>query len=301
MPRNHTVFHGVEQEVDMPVKVKTANSLAKDLTDVPVAVPKLTGAGMHDDPFMAIASKIEKVSSLEEVEKIAKASVDGAGFNCVVLGGAVVRAMELFPTAKSEVPECKSSRDYIERVLGVDYSTAMRAAQVSRKILELNVPYSAFQGIGWSKILKLLQIVNKENIAEWVEKAKTMNVLSLDAAIKAAKAPKALEQAPAEPKTITTKTFKLHEDQKQLVQDGLKKASEETGSAVEAVNLEAVFQNYMGGGLAFADVAQAMAYAAKHTNDAALFVQKQIAMMEELFPQLSIAVEITFKETPPAA
>jgi hypothetical protein len=41
----------------MPVKVKTANSLAKDLTDLPVAVLKLTGAGMHDDPFMAIASK----------------------------------------------------------------------------------------------------------------------------------------------------------------------------------------------------------------------------------------------------
>jgi hypothetical protein len=199
---------------------------------------------MHDDPFMAIASKVEKVTSLAEVENIAKASVDAAGFNFFALGGAVVRALELFPTAQSEFPEYKNAREYIERGLGIEYTKALRAAQVYRRILELKVPYSAFKGIGWSKILKLLDLVTKDTVTEWVDKAKAMNTLSLDEAIKAAKAPKALTGEVVE-MTVTTKTFKLHPDQKQLVNDALKKASDETGSAMDTVNLEAICQNYI--------------------------------------------------------
>jgi len=284
----------------MSVLVKAAKNPPKDLTDLSLGVLKLTGAEVHNDPFMAIASKIEKVSSRAEVESIFKASIDAAGFTSFALGGAVVRAQELFKTAKSQFPEYKSFREYVERGLGIEYTYAMRAAQAYWKILDLNVPFSAFGGIGLQKALKLLQVVTKDNIAEWVEKAKAMNILSLDEAIKAAKALKSPDDAPAEAKTIMTKTFKLHEDQKQLVNDALKKASEETGSNFEAVNLEAICQSYIGAGLMFANVAQAMAYAAKHTTEPALFVAKQVALLEQLFPDLQIKVDITFKEPAPA-
>jgi len=276
----------------MSVLVKAAKNPPKDLTDLSLGVLKLTGAEVHNDPFMAIASKIEKVSSRAEVESIFKASIDAAGFTSFALGGAVVRAQELFKTAKSQFPEYKTFREYIELGVGIEYTKAMRAGQVYRKIMALNVPFSAFKGIGWSKIIKLLPIVNKENIAEWVSKAEAMKVLSLDEAIKAAKTPTTLDQGVAEPKTITTKTFELHDDQKQLVNDALKQASEATGSKYEADNLEAICQSYIGAGLMFANVAQALEYAAKHTDNAAAFVKKHVAMMEAVFPQLSIAVEI---------
>jgi hypothetical protein len=283
------------------VIIPKSATVTKNLTDAPVAVVKLTGAGMHDDPIITVASKIEKINSLAEVEKIIKDLSEATGCEFFILGGAVVRGQELF--AKSKFQGFKNFREYIEATHGIRYPKAMRAAQVYRKLVDLDAPWPAFENIGWTKVLVLVDVVTKENIQGWVTKAKKTNIHSLKVQVDAEKqkGKTATEQAPAEVKTITTKTFKLHEDQKQLVQDGLKKASEETGSAVDAVNLEAVFQSYMGGGLAFADVAQAMAYAAKHTSDAALFVQKQIAMMEKLFPQLSIAVEITFKETPPAA
>jgi hypothetical protein len=98
-------------------------------------------------------------------------------------------------------------------------------------------------------------------------------------------------------KTITTKTFKLHADQKELVEDVLLKVSEVTGSDVDSVNLEAVFQAFLGGGGMNADVSDAMAYAAKHADDPLVFVEKQVATLQNLFPQLNIAFEITPKNS----
>src|SRR6266511_678967 len=128
------VLHRQNRSVDVPVILNPANSLKKDLTDVSATGMKLTGAGMQNDPLMAIASKIEKISSRAEVEAIIKASIDAAGFSFFMLGGAVVRAQELFATAKSQFPEYKNFREYIERGLENEYTRAMRAGQVYRKI-----------------------------------------------------------------------------------------------------------------------------------------------------------------------
>jgi hypothetical protein len=117
-----------------------------------------------------------------------------------------------------------------------------------------------------------------------------MNCLSLRAHVDAEKH-KSEAKTEQEAKPITTKTFKLHADQKQLIEEGLKKASEETGSVVDSVNLKAVFQSYL-----FPDVKRTTAFAAKHADDPKLFVEKQITALQTLFPQLNIAVEITWKE-----
>ncbi len=242
----------------MPIMLKPAESLPKNLTDEPMALMNLA-ASIDNDPIITFAIKIEQVKTRTEVEKF-----------------------------------IKNFREYVEKALGIPYSKAMRAAGIYKKLVQLEISWSAFEGIGWTKVLALLDVVNKENIEEWVAKAKEMNVHSLKDFVKADKQ-KGKADAEQEPEPITTKTLKLHADQKQLFEAAVKKASEETGSDVEAVNLEAVFQNYLGGGLAFADEDQAMTYAAKHTSDPVVFVEKQVARLKQLFPQLNIAVEITLK------
>ena len=47
----------------------------------------------------------------------------------------------------------------------------------------------------------------------------------------------------------------------------------------------------------YTDVSDAMNYAAKHADDPLVFVEKQVATLQHLFPQLNIAVEITSKES----
>jgi hypothetical protein len=225
-----------------------------------------------------------------------KGLADANGFDLFRLGGAVVRAQELFETKKLEFEGYKSFREYIEEGHGIRYSKAMHAAQIYRKLLDSNLPWSAFESIGWTKVRLVLDVVTKDNIGQWVAKAKAMNFPSLKALVEAEKH-KGDPEKEHGPKTITTKTFKLHPDQKQLIEEGLKKASEETGSPFDNANLEAIIQSYLGSGFMFADVEHAMAFAAKHhADDPQAFVEKQIARLQQLFPQLNIAVEITWKE-----
>jgi hypothetical protein len=272
----------------MPVFVKTAKSLPKSLTD-------MTAMTMNDDPISTFASGMEKVNSRMEVDNIMKGLTNASGFDLFRLGGAVVRAQELFETNKSEFEKHESFRQYIEDVHGIRYGNAMHAARMYRKLLDLNLPWSAFESIGWTKVRLLLDVVTKDNINQWLAKAKEMNYLSLKDLVEAEKYKAKAETGPA-PKTIITKTFKLDADQKQLVEDGLQKASEETGSEFDAVNLEAVFQNYLGVSFMFADVEHAMAHGAKHADDPKVFVEKQVARLQHLFPQLNIAVKITSNE-----
>ena len=272
----------------MAIVLKPAKSLLKTLTD-------MTPLTMNEDPMSAFASKIEKVTSRSEVDNIMKCTVNAGGFDLFCLGGAVVRGQELFESKTLEFEGFKSFRQYIEERHGIRYAKAMRAAQIFRRLLDLNLPWSAFESVGWTKILVVLDVVTKDNIKQWLTNAKDMNYLSLKALVELEKhkGEALTEQAP---KAITTKTFKLHADQKQLLEDGLKKASEETGSAYDSVNLEAVFQSYLGAGLMFTDVEHAMAYAAKHADDPRVFVEKQAVKLQHLFPQLNIAIDVTWKQ-----
>jgi hypothetical protein len=249
----------------MSIIVK-AKSLPKNPTDAPADLINLADAKVDANPIITFASKIEKVTTRIEVEENIKKFRDAREFDFFKLGGAIAVAQSLFTKKKSEFEGYKNFGHYIEAVHGIPYGKAMHAARMYRKLVDLDVPWSAFENIGWTKVRLLLDVVTKQGTS-----------------------------------TITTKTFKLHEDQKQLVNDAIKKAQAETGSAVEAANIEAICQSYIGAGLLFPDWEPAFTYAAKHTNDAAALVQKLVAMAQDLFPQLSIAVEITFKESAPAA
>jgi hypothetical protein len=120
-----------------------------------------------------------------------------------------------------------------------------------------------------------------------------MNVPSLKAHVEAEKQ-KGKPDTEQGPKTITTKTFKLHPDQKELVEEMLTKAKDEGNTEFDTVALEYVAQNYIGGGLQFSTWDQGLTYASKqHSDDPLVFVQKVVTRLKELFPQLNIAVEIT--------
>jgi hypothetical protein len=155
------------------------------------------------------------------------------------------------------------------------------------------VPWSAFGGIGWTKVVMLLDVVTKDNVEQWVAKAKEINNGSLKALVDAAKQ----KSAP-----VNTKTFKLHQDQKALLDDGLAKMKAESGTESDAVALEYIVQNYMGAGIQFQNWDQAVTYAAKHQGeDPYSFVAKVVERLEQLFPSLEIDVKITLKEAPAAA
>ena len=271
------------------MKGRVANHRGRAMNVIANAAWNL-GKPMDDDPIITIASQVEKVKTLAEAEEMYRAVSDADNFALFKIGGVIVVAQKLFDKANSKFKDYKNFREYVENVYGIRYSKAMRAAGIYRKLVQLGIPWAAFGGIGWTKVVMLLDVVTNDNVEQWVAKAKEMNNGSLKAHIEAEKQ----KHAP-----VTTKIFKLHEDQKQLVEDGLAKMKEETGTESDAVALEYIVQNYMGAGIQFQNWDQAVTYAAKHqSDDPYTFVKTVFERLEALFPSLEIDVKVTLKEAP---
>src|SRR6266498_73626 len=234
-------------QMSLPDKRETLMKVLKDLFGPPV----------DDDPILKFAIQIEKVNTRAEIEEIFREVDEVLHFGQFKLGGCITVAHELFKKPKSEFAGFKTFRQYIETVHGIRYDKAMRFAGIYRKLRNLGVPWSAFENIGWTKVLALCDVVTNDNVKEWVAKAKVMNLGTLKDHVEA------------------------------------EKQKNKTGAAVEASNLEAICQNYMGAGLQFADWKQALAYASKHSDDGSLFISKVMELLRQLCPELSISYKIT--------
>ncbi len=246
------------------------------------------------DPIVTFASQIEKIESRVKTEEIIRNLTEESEANKYKIGGALARIQ----ANESWWREAgyQNFKDYVETSLGIGYRKAMYMIEIYKKLLELDVPLAKFSGIGWAKINRIVSVLTNENIDEWVEKAKVMSRRELEACIKAEKA-KAIAgpsaEASATPKTITNKNFKLHGDQRELWDDAYAKFREETGKEGETTALEGICAHYLGGGgVAFSDLKQHIEYASKHSDDPALFIGTTIKILEEIYPDWGINLQL---------
>jgi hypothetical protein len=274
----------------MPITVNTA-SPPKNLMNEPMVLTNLTGASTNDDPIIAFASKIEKVSTRIEIEEIIKNLGDEREFDFFKLGGAIAVAQALFDKSRSEFKDYKNFREYVGKALSIQYHKAMRAAGIYNKLLQLDIPWSAFENIGWTKVLALLDVVTKDNVKQWVTKATGLNVLSLKTLVEAEKQ-KGKTDTEQGPKTISSKTFKLHDDQKEIIEAALNKIKEESGTAFDGVALEYMAQSCLGGGTQFQNWDQALTYKIKHHEDRLLLLHEVITRLEQLYPDVEIEIKL---------
>jgi hypothetical protein len=226
---------------------KPEKGLEVNLADEPVVLKTVTGAPAENDLILEFASMIEKVKTATKLEEIIKNLSDEREFDFFKLGGAIARAQALFDKSKPEFAGYKSFREFVETVYG-DYGKALHAAKIYKKLVDLEIPWSAVEEIGWTKIRVLLDVVTKENVKQWVAQAKGMNFPTLKAHVKAEKQ-KSKSGTEEAPKPVASKTFQLHEDQKEAVNAALEKIKEESGTPFDSAALEYLAQNYLGAGI----------------------------------------------------
>jgi hypothetical protein len=89
------------------------------------------------------------------------------------------------------------------------------------------------------------------------------------------------------------KTFKLHEDQKEIVEAALDNIKKHTGTKHDTVALEYMAQSYMGTGIAFPDAKSAMTAEYKKAGDETTFLT---VVAEALTEILGKGVTITTDE-----
>lgn len=206
-----------------------------------VAEPEIVPAS---NPIVAFKMGLAELNE-EKAAVAAKSLVEGGEQNDYRLGG-VLSLMQ----KNSWFGGYDTLQDFVTNELGFKYRKAMYLIAVFDGVEALNLPYSKFIEIGWTKTVNMVDILTPENVDEWIEKAKGVTVMQLQELVKAHKLAQQNQTAlpaPQETNPVTTFTVKLHEDQKEMVKAAIDRVMELTGTEVKAVALTHICTDYMAG------------------------------------------------------
>ena len=123
----------------------------------------------------------------------------------------------------------------------------------------------------WTASFKLCDDIN-EIRSDWLTRAQ--------AQFKGAAKSASMEKNPMN--NTVSKTFKLHPDQKEIVEAAIEYAKHKSGTEFDTVALEYVCQEVMGSGLSFSDAKSAMTAEYKKTGDLDKFLTKVATHVEEI-------------------
>ena len=168
-----------------------------------------------------------------------------------------------------------------DEVHGIGYHRATYWVGIYNDLVEAGVPWDKVKSIGWTKLKEIAKVITNENVDEWVALATKMNTISLIDTVKAhlnKDKPVALEDQSA--KTVTTKTFKVHADQKVTIEAAIEKAKGISGTAVDTAALEFVCLDFLGG--------QSLVEKFKSMG-----IEAVLGSVEKAFPNAKIDVELT--------
>lgn len=185
-----------------------------------------------------------------------------------------------------------SFRTFCESKFGLKYRKAMYLIAIYNSLVEAKIPWNKVKELGWTKLKELAPILTQDNVDEWAAKASEMTTLQLQDAIKqsqtvALNGPD--EESEPATSTTTTLSFKLHEDQKQMVKEALDKAKKETGTDVDAVALENIIMGYLGGNAANKSKPQPTDL---KTVMNTVGWEKTLEMFEQLWPDIELTVAV---------
>jgi len=207
---------------------------------------KLTAA-KEPDALVLMAHECENMSQEQAFEAL-PSLLETVDSNYIKLGGvlAVIRDHEWWKAGGYETfSKC------LEEKFGLQYRKGAYLIQTYENLISSGVAWSKVKELGWSRLRVVSSVLTKENVDEWVEKAKGLTVLQLYDVVKAFKA-QTLETSGIKPdeieNTTTTISFKVHVDQKETIKQAVEKARKEANTEFDAVALEAICINYLGGG-----------------------------------------------------
>lgn len=234
----------VEAELDKSQKVvalkkgKKAKSKKKD-----EAVEGEIVTNSSDD-METIVFELENMTESQADAEYDRLS-DDIAFNYFRLGGilSVIDTHRYFG-------EYESFRDKVESEFGMKYSKARSLVGIYNNIIESGVEWSDISSIGWTKMREISHLITPDNVEEWVSKAQAMNVATLIHEVKQLQKSDKPEtsKAPKSDSSVSTMSFKFHEDQRETVEEALDKAKDEGDTDVNSVALEYICLDYLAGG-----------------------------------------------------
>lgn len=163
---------------------------------------------------------------------------ESSEFNYFKIGGvlAVIREKKFFG-------KYESFKEKVEAEFGMKVRKAEYMIELYNDIVASEVPWEKLKGIGWTKLKEISHLIDNDNIDEWAEKCKSMNIATLIAEVKALNPGQKIAVGKPVTNSIKTMSFRLHEDQQELVNEAFEKAQDAAGTDVKAVLLADVICN----------------------------------------------------------
>jgi len=254
-----------------------------------VLVPKTktkTKVAKVDDLLVSMVQEISKMSAAEAIEAV-PSLMNGADENYFRLGGvlSVISANKYY-----EAEGYPNFKEFVEARYGLQYRKAMYWVQIYDKLIESGVHWDVVKDVGWTKLKDLAAVLTPENAEEWVKKAIGSTVLQLQEAIAKAKLGTLANSGitPVEDgdkSKVTTITYKVHADQKTVIEEAVEKAKIEANTDFGGVALEAICMNYLSGGNVGKPPALATVLKKYSPEDA-------LTALEEAFPAFEVTAKL---------
>ena len=138
----------------------------------------------------------------------------------------------------------ESFSDWRKAQTSMSHGKANALVQIYDGIANSDLKWKDVEGIGWTKLREIASVLTKENAQDWVKLAAENSKADLIKLVKAQKAGTTGSEGGAVGRT-QTKTFKLHADQKEIVEQAISKAKEQSGTEFDTVALEYVCMDFM--------------------------------------------------------
>jgi hypothetical protein len=248
-----------------------------------------------DDKVQEMASEIEKLTTRAEVEAVVDRVLEQEGELFFRKGGLLVKLSEI-----GDYGEHENFRDYVSaQGWAPDYRTARYWMSIYNKLLEIGIPYTDIKGIGWTKINIIVPVLDKENAAEWLAKAKSLTAVNLKAMVDAElKGAPSAGQSESSSGEIKSMVFKVHQDQYDTINDALAKAKANGNTEVKEVALDYICLEYLGNAPSkpTASAAEPVGYDPDNLDVGAF-----LRAMHEKFPDPGDAVGFFFAPAPDEA
>jgi hypothetical protein len=247
-----------------------------------------------DDLIIDIVQTVENLKEKEARELVVQLC-EGAEFTFFKLGG-VLSVIQ----ANGWYAPYGSFKDYVETERGINYRTARYWISIYNGIVESGVPWVKVKHLGWTKLKEIVPVLTLDNVDHWVAVAEKQTTLQLIETVKKAQLPGEMSEADGEAKTVTTKTFKVHDDQRATIEAALAKCREIAQTQVDTVALEYICLDYLNGFQGKGTVgsgqtsdlkSQFQSILEKHDGDGEAALGEIFKSFEQVFPKVNLTVE----------
>jgi hypothetical protein len=212
-------------------------------SDLKKAVKVLTGSVVVEDLIQETAASVEIIDAASALNLIPEL-LNNIELSFFKVGGLLCRVKECGWWQESGH---ETFAKYLEAVHGLGYRKAMYLIDIYENLVNSGVQWEQVKDVGWTKLRLIAPLLNQDNVASWVDRAMSMTTIQLEEYIKAVKAGESSDSDSPAPTTsdVSSKVFKLHSDQREIVEAALDKCKHDSNTEHDNVALQYICEMYL--------------------------------------------------------